>query len=78
LQHHVQSLLEEIHYAIGMGEYLATQLIKQYPKRDESRPLPTMQRTRLLEAAELFRAQLASFPYELGDFERILNKAVEG
>ncbi len=78
LMHDMQALMNETHYAIGMGEYLATQLIKQYPKRDESRPLPAMQRTRLLEAAEPFKAQLASFPYELGDFERILKMAVEG
>jgi hypothetical protein len=37
-----------------------------------------MQRTRLLEAAEPIKEQLASFPYELGDFERVLKMAVEG
>ncbi len=78
LQYDTQALMEEIHYAIGMGEYLATQLLKQYPKRDASRPLPAMQRTRLLEAAEPIKEQLASFPYELGDFERIVKMAVEG
>jgi 5S rRNA maturation endonuclease (ribonuclease M5) len=78
LQHDAQALMEEIHHAIGMGEYVATQLIKQYPKRDESRPLPAMQRTRLLEAAEPIKEQLASFPYELADFERVVKMAVEG
>ena len=73
----MDAFYDTIYYAIGMGEYLATQLQQQFPKRDEIRPLPSMQRRRLLDAAEPIRQQLQAFPLELGDFERFINNFVK-
>ena len=73
----MDAFYDTIHYAIGMGEYLALQLQQQFPKRDESRPLPSMQRRRLLDAAEPIRQQLQAFPLELGDFEKNIAKQID-
>jgi DNA primase len=63
---------DEVHYSIGMGEYLALQLIKQFPKRDETRPLPAMQRDRLLREMHVILEQLNSYQFEADDLKREL------
>lgn len=75
-KHGRDAFIEEVHYSIGMGEYIAKELIKQYPKRDVMRPLPAMQRDRLLDAAKFFEPYLNTYKHEFTDFERELEAFV--
>ena len=73
-KHGRDTFVDEVHYSIGMGEYLAKELIKQYPKRDESRPLPAMQRDRLLRVAEKFKESLKPYSLELESMDSSILK----
>jgi DNA primase len=74
IKHGIEAFYDAIHYSIGMGEYLANELIKAYPKRDVYRPLPAMQRKRLMDAVSPLKLQLKSFEWELRDFLSIVDK----
>jgi DNA primase len=75
-QRGIAGFQEEVYYAIGVGEYLAMQLMMQFPKRNQSRPLPALMRTRLHQAAAPFRSQLISQPLELEDFDTLIDTYV--